>query len=372
MKRKSLLMVVGTICLSLMLVVSLLAGCAAKEEEPAAPAVPTVPTEAEEEVFTLKYQSTSQPGTRGHARHSAMMEQIEKMSGGRIEMDFYGVGEIVGYFEMWDAMLGGILDGINTCSCYVQGIVPSGYFFYGPPVPQMTPDQQQYLYWYLEPRSWEEVFREAALEQGGWYEVVSMLGSSYGEITSTTPIRRVADLDGVKMRAYSLVAKVWEELGCSLVTTTGAEMYTALALGTIDALNYAGGNLEWEYKLHEVAKYRTGPPIQPMCEVSVYWNLDVWNSLPPDLQEIIESAGRRTALDYVSTGYYDDFQAKKRMVEEWGVELIQFPEEDIERLTEVGLDIMYRDAREGPYADKYSLELSNILFDFLRELGYID
>lgn len=371
MKKKRLLMLVGSICISLMLLALLLPACAAEEEAPEAPAVPAVP-EVEEEVYRMKFQTTSRPGTRGYELDTDWANFIERASNGRIQIDFYGADEVVGVFEHPEAVIGGILDGAGTCSCYIQGIVPAGYFFYGPATPVMTPFQMQYLYWYLEPTNWEEVYREAALEQAGFHVVSSSLVSSYGQTQSTKPLRRLSDVVGTKFRSYSLVAKVWEEVGASMVTTTGAEMYTALALGTIEATNYAGGNLEWEFGLHEVAKYRNMTAIQPMCETNIFWNLDSWNALPPDLQEIIETAGRLLALRDLSTSYYDDFLAVKNMVEEWGVELTEYPKEDIEELTRVGLMIMERDAREGPYADKYTLELSNILFDYMREIGLVE
>ena len=75
------------------------------------------------------------------------------------------------------------------------------------------------------------------------------------------------------------------------------EMYTALATGTIDAAHWGGPYNFHVLKIHEVAKYYLMPPLLGQITNDIFINMDEWNALPPDLQEIVTICGRMMSLE---------------------------------------------------------------------------
>jgi len=110
------------------------------------------------------------------------------------------------------------------------------------------------------------------------------------------PIYKVSDFKGLKL---GMVSKLWtglyDRLGISGVSITGAEQYTALQRGTIDGIIYPTYTVE-TYKFHEVIKYITYPPIINPVDCATWINVDVWKSLTPELRKTIEEVSHEAEL----------------------------------------------------------------------------
>ena len=107
MKRKILL-----IPLVLLIIGGLIAGCAAPAPAPApAPATAPAPAPAPDEVIRLKYNSTFPPGHPvWYDSESLMMERIQELSDGRVEIVGYpGVG-LLARVEIYDGIKAGMGD----------------------------------------------------------------------------------------------------------------------------------------------------------------------------------------------------------------------------------------------------------------------
>ncbi|MCC6304311.1 MAG: TRAP transporter substrate-binding protein [Rhodobacteraceae bacterium] len=108
---------------------------------------------------------------------------------------------------------------------------------------------------------------------------------------SNMPFTKPEDLHGWTVRVYDINGQITlKEAGANPVTMAWTEVVPALTTHAIDGVLTsadAGANAEmWQYLKH-------------YTEVGYGWqwnlihmNLDTWNSLPPDLQEIVRDAGR--------------------------------------------------------------------------------
>ena len=112
--------------------------------------------------------------------------------------------------------------------------------------------------------------------------------------TKTRQVLTLEDLKGMKIAVSAdPEIRVMEALGAAPVVLPVPEVSTSLERGMVD-----GALDNWEkafvFKHHEVTKYRTTVgvwvPLMPML-----MNLDVWNSLPSDIQEVIDET---TGLQY--------------------------------------------------------------------------
>ena len=112
------------------------------------------------------------------------------------------------------------------------------------------------------------------------------------DVISRKPIKSLADAKGVKIRAIGVVLyKIFKEAGFIPVTLPATEAYDAVSRGVVDAI-IALPDTTYRYKWYEVCKHWTLIGILkygPGYGISI--NLDVWNKLPTDVQEVMERVG---------------------------------------------------------------------------------
>jgi len=116
------------------------------------------------------------------------------------------------------------------------------------------------------------------------------------DLISKKPVRTVADWKGLVMMAINPpTAAVCTALGGSPVSIDFPDAYDALAKGTVDAGMYATTQMV-EYNFDEVAKYVVPVYMVPTFIVSAI-NLDVWKSLPKDVQDALLKEHQQMAHD---------------------------------------------------------------------------
>lgn len=130
-----------------------------------------------------------------------------------------------------------------------------------------------------------EDFPEYGLEPLGFFE------NGYRVITnSVRPIETFSDLSGLKIRVSQseIPIALFTSFGCNTVAMSFGELYSALQTGTVDGQENAFNTIATS-KLYEVQTYfaETNHMMGTFCIVA---NEDWWQSLPADIQEIIQIA----------------------------------------------------------------------------------
>lgn len=115
-------------------------------------------------------------------------------------------------------------------------------------------------------------------------------------IISKTPIRRLADFRGKKIRVFAsqFQTVAFERLGATPVAMTLGDVLPALQQGAIDGA-VAGIGVFVNMHFHDAAKYvveTNQPAIFIVLEVSQKW----YDSLPKDLQQIVDREGQSQSL----------------------------------------------------------------------------
>src|SRR5262245_26765459 len=114
------------------------------------------------------------------------------------------------------------------------------------------------------------------------------------QITSTSkPIRSAADLRGIKMRVpgTSVYQDYFKTLGADLVTMNLTRVYDALKAGQVDAQDDPWDVVEL-FKFYEVQKYAAVTD-HSWSGYNLLASLKVWQSLPADVQQVIERNARK-------------------------------------------------------------------------------
>ena len=156
------------------------------------------------------------------------------------------------------------------------------------------------------------------------------------------------------------------KLGVSQVALPLEELYSALAMGTIDALQYAGPAVHWDLKLMEVAKYHMFPSwLGPQRCANLLWNMDHWKALPDDLKRIIELAAYDTSYRYYMTYSIANVKAIDRMKKEYGVQVTSIPVEERAKVLPLQEQVWAEVAAKGPRAAK-GIEILRKLMEEIR------
>ncbi len=126
----------------------------------------------------------------------------------------------------------------------------------------------------------------------------TVTGFSFFATKKWGPLRRLEDFQGCKLRAPGgYMLKAVEAMGAKAISMTGAEVYTAMERGTIDACSMPeGAAVAW--RIQEVTKFVTrvnyctpGLPIM--------FSFKTWQTLPKDIQNIMLQAGRDAEVNLI-------------------------------------------------------------------------
>lgn len=271
-----------------------------------------------------------------------LAETIDKMSNGRLKIKVYGGGELVPAFEVFDAVQQGTAEMGHSASYYWKGKAPAAQFFSGLPFGLTAQELHGWMYYGGGMELWREVYAEHGLvpflagnsgaQMGGWFNV---------EINS------IDDLKGLKMRIPGPGGEILRRAGGTPTNIPGAELFTALQTGTIDAAEWIGPYNDLAFGLFRAARYYYFPGWQETGSgLECMINRDKWNTLPADLQAIVGIACQATTLDMLSDFTYNSGVSMKRLTEEHGVQLRRYPDDVLKHLSDISAEYVLEMSQE--------------------------
>ncbi len=167
------------------------------------------------------------------------------------------------------------------------------------------------------------------------------------------PINGPDDFKGLKMRIPGLAGKVYAKLGVDVKVLPGGEIFPALERGVIDAAEFVGPFQDRKLGLHKAAKYYYTTGWHETATVSeIIVNKRAWESLPPDLQAIIENAA--AACQVVSEAWCQktNAEAMEDLVKNHGVIAQPLPDSVVKRLRELTKEALDEAVAKDPLTKK--------------------
>jgi TRAP-type mannitol/chloroaromatic compound transport system substrate-binding protein len=172
------------------------------------------------------------------------------------------------------------------------------------------------------------------------------------EVWSKKPIKTLADIKGLKIRAAGLSMDLWEKLGASVVLLPAGEVLPSLQRGMIDATEILDPSYDYTLGLHEVCKYRFGPPLHMSNNIfQLLIKPKSWEALPDDLKSIVEKA----AMAATFQGYADFWQSSiefNKKIEAYGTITTKLPKAEQEKARKLGFEILDEKSKKDPYFKK--------------------
>ena len=152
------------------------------------------------------------------------------MSGGRIEVKVYGAGELVGAFEVFDAVSRGNAQLGHAGAYYWKGKIPSAPFFSSVPFGLTAQEMNAWLFYGGGLELWEEAYKPFGLIPNAGGNSGTQMGGWFNK-----EINSIEDLKGLKMRMPGFGGEVLKRAGGIPVTLPGGELFPSMQSGALDA-----------------------------------------------------------------------------------------------------------------------------------------
>lgn len=277
-----------------------------------------------------------------------LAERIERASAGRLKIKIYGGGELVPAFEVFDAVSRGAVEMGHGASYYHRGKVDAAQFFTAMPFGLNRAELEGWLYYGGGLELWRELYEpfnlmpfpcgNTGVQMGGWFN---------------KEINSIEDLKGLKMRIPGMGGEVLRRAGGTPVILPGAEIFTSLQTGAIDATEWVGPYNDVTIGLHKAAKYYYYPGWQePGPGLECIINRTAWDSLPADLQAIVEITCQSITTDMAAEYTNGNAIALQQLLNNPSIEVRAFPEQVIRHLKEITTEVVAELMARDPAAAK--------------------
>ena len=232
----------------------------------------------------LTYASPYPPGHPFSRADQRWMQHVVQESGGRMRIKPYWAGALLSSDQSMEEIRHGVADIGLITPIYTRGGAHTQRAqagFYGG---VRSMGEQIGVYRCLAAR-----FPALNNEVRGLRVLAVQPGNFPGILTRNRPVRSLADLKGLRLRAPAENLEVLRALGADPVDMPMADVYSALAKGVIDGVVAPADTLK---SLHfaEVAQHftalrvsRGSYPARAMSERS-------WNTLTPEFQQLLEQS----------------------------------------------------------------------------------
>jgi len=269
---------------------------------------------------------TPKPGVPGY-NIDRWAEELENRTNGRVKVTIYHAASLLHSKNMWEGILEGVADAGTMCMAYTPGRYPL-LEIVDQPHGYLNTMVSSRILWELYKKFKPQSFADAHV----LYMYTSGVGKNAGGFYTKYPVRKMEDLKGHEIRATGMGSKSLELLGGTPVAIPMPEVYEALSKGIVEGV-YTSFDPCKVYKHAELVKYLTPAPNPPASFYAVM-NLDVWNSLPKDIQKIIDELGEDHSVWTAEEFHKSAVEGYRYSIEEAGCEAITLSESEVAKMLE--------------------------------------
>jgi len=282
-------------------------------------------------VIELKYAHHNPPG--GTAQKKMMepwIKKVEEGTKGKVKFTIYPASALGAPPQQYDLVAKGIADMCWTPTGFNAGRFPMSELSNLPCLGIMSSKAGSRIMWELQ----EKFKKEFEKEYAGVKLIQFSVAPPVALYTSKKAIRSYDDLKGLKLRAFGGPPTTFlNNAGASAVNLPIPEVYMSLQKGVIDgwAIDWVGFD---DYKSYEVCKYATEVGFY-MPLLYTVMNINTWNSLPPDVQQIIQGVSGSAGVEYEANVWDSEAARLKSLNKGRGVEVIDLSSAELKRWTDL-------------------------------------
>jgi len=242
--------------------------------------------------------------------------EIQKRTGGRVQITIYPAGQLSKADQCYEGVIKGISDLGMSCFAYTRGRFP---LMEGLDLPLGYPNGA------TATRIANAMVQKYQPAELGDVKVLYVHAHGPGILASKKPVKSLADLKGLKIRATGLSSKIVEALGGTPVAMSQGETYEALSKGVVDATLCPIETLKG-WKQGEAIEYVVdSSAIGYTTAMFVVMNKDKWAALPADVQKVFNEVSQEWITKHGEAWDQAD-QAGREFVTQLKREFIHLPE----------------------------------------------
>lgn len=272
---------------------------------------------AAEKVIELKLSHWMSPLHNLHVGvFTPFAKELEERTKGRVKITIYG-GEALGKAkDQYDSAVNGISDIALFIQGYTSGRFPLTQVI---ELPIGVPSAK------VGSRVIWELYEKHLRHEYPGVKLLTLWTHEPGHVhMSRKSVKTLEDIKGLRLRSPGPIQTVLvRELGASPITMPVPELYDALQRGMADG-TVIGFSAVKDFKLYEVLRHHTLANLYVMT-MGLAMNLKAWDSLPPDIQQIMEGLiGAR--LSEMAGNSFDKYDALgKEEAKRVGAEIYALP-----------------------------------------------
>ncbi len=239
------------------------------------------------EPVELIYGSGAATGAAGDVFAIKFCENVERITGGKLTIAYFGNSQLGVDSEMQQAMLSGDIDIVSCQPAQTTSFVPEVAVFDLPMV--FARYNAASIDKALNGSSFTKLINEG-YARANMVCLGFLQGATFREMTSNKAIRKIEDFAGVKIRTMDSKYHMmfWQSLGANPTPLAFTELYMSLQQGVVEAQENAN-DTNVQSQFFEVQKYLVNTHhILYMTQFLV--NKDRYEGLEPEYQRAIQQA----------------------------------------------------------------------------------
>jgi TRAP-type C4-dicarboxylate transport system substrate-binding protein len=293
------------------------------------------PAQAQDKTYTMKI-TLATLNDQIHAFAKNYAAAIEKDSGGRIKAEVYPASQLGAIPRQTEGVQFGAIQCQVVPPEFLVGVDERFEVMAAPGLVQSMAQGQKLA---ADP---EVLKLMLSLGADKGLHGVALFMVNPAAIAAKTPIRSLADFKGKKIRIFAskFQSEAFDRLGATPVAMSLGDVLPALQQGAIDGA-VASTAVFTAFHYQDAAKFATEtgqPAIFGIVEISKKW----YDTLPPDLQQIVDQTAARESVTVNPQASEITENSRKAWVAGGG-ELIQLPPDQqsslLQMLSSVGADV---------------------------------
>ena len=284
-----------------------------------------------------------------------LAKRVDEMSDGRLKIQVFAGGELVPPLESFQAVSDGTVEVGSGASYYWAGKEPATQWFAAVPFGMNAQGMAAWFHGGDGLKLWEETYApynlvprpggSTGVQMGGWFN---------------KRINTIDDYKGLKMRIPGLGGKVVAKAGGTVVLLPGGEIFTSLERGVIDATEWVGPLHDLRMGFYQAAKYYYYPGWhEPGTYLEYFFNKKAYDGLPKDLQHILDAACMELEQWALTQFDAQNGAALQTLINKHKVEIVQFPDQVLDELRKLAVEVVQEEAAKSPMAKKVSESFAN-------------
>ena len=267
--------------------------------------------------ITLTYANFPPATTFPCVQMERWAKEMEQRSKGRVKIQTFPGGTLLPARNIFDGVLAGTADIGNFAMSYQPGRFPVSEAIDLPIGFTSSRVASLALFDLVEkykPKEFEKV------------KILTLFTCPPADFMTKTPVRTLADLKGMELRASGTGAAILKRLGATPVGMPQSEAPEAIQKGVVKG-NVSSMEILKDFNFAAYLPYATEANLF-VVTFAVVMNMDKWNSLPADIKKIFDDSRREQVL---WTGTYVDNHVKESLKwskEKYNHQLLKFSAED--------------------------------------------